>query len=186
MATLESVKTKMQGLIDTANGATANSDADLTSAINSLVAGFGGGGGASYQKIYETDFVMDSSITANGVICTIETGLSDTMVTVGNELVFAVITCTPSSTPTTKWVKKLIQFISPNQGSIQAPAFGFYIEIAANQTTVLRKPFTSGVGAYMTTVTTDLSSITINARFNITPPAVGDYHMELYRMGVVV
>lgn len=186
MATVESVKAKMQGLIDTANKTTGNTDTDLTAAVNALAAGFGGGGGETFpQKFYETDFEMGADITANGVITTISTGLSDNLVTVGNELVFAVITCTPSATPTTKWVKKLIQFISPNQGSIQAPPFGFYVEVLTNGNE-LRKPFNSGVGAYMSSVTADLSSITINARFNMTPPAVGAYHLELYKMGVVV
>lgn len=184
MATIESVKAKMQDLIDTANETTGNNDADLTAAINALAAGFGGG--ASFPlKFYETDFAMGADITANGVICTIATGLSDTLVSVGNEIVFAVITCTPASAPATKWVKKIIQFIVPNQGSIQSPAFGFYIEALTNGKE-LRKPFNAGVGAYMTTVAADLSSITINARFNLTPPAVGDYHLELYKMGVTV
>lgn len=44
MATAESVKSKIQGLIDTANAATGGVDADLTSAVNTLVAGFGSGG----------------------------------------------------------------------------------------------------------------------------------------------
>lgn len=185
MRTAENVKMKLEILIDNANQATGSADSTLTDAIASLIKGYGGGGESFPQKFYETDFVMDESITANGTICTINTGLSDTSVTNDNELVFAVITCTPSATPTTKWVKKLIQFISPNQGSIQSPPFGFFVEVLTNQNE-LRKPFTSGVGAYMTTVATDLSSITINARFNMTPPAVGNYHLELYRMGVSV
>lgn len=45
MATAESVKTKIQGLIDSANAATGNTDADLTSAVGSLIAGYGSGGG---------------------------------------------------------------------------------------------------------------------------------------------
>lgn len=45
MVTAESVKSKLQGLIATANAATGNADADLTAAVNALVAGFGQGGG---------------------------------------------------------------------------------------------------------------------------------------------
>lgn len=45
MVTAESVKAKLQGLIATANAATGNADADLTAAVNALVAGFGQGGG---------------------------------------------------------------------------------------------------------------------------------------------
>lgn len=47
MATAESVKNKLQGLIDTANETTGGSDTDLTAAIATLIAGFGQGGGDS-------------------------------------------------------------------------------------------------------------------------------------------
>ena len=43
MVTAESVKVKLQGLIDTANAATGNADADLTAAVGALAAGFGQG-----------------------------------------------------------------------------------------------------------------------------------------------
>lgn len=42
MATADSVKAKIQGLIDVANAKTGKTDVDLTAAIGSLVAGFGG------------------------------------------------------------------------------------------------------------------------------------------------
>lgn len=45
MATAESVKAKIQGLIATGNAKTGKSDGDLTSVVNSLVSGYGGGGG---------------------------------------------------------------------------------------------------------------------------------------------
>lgn len=45
MATAESVKTKIRGLIDSANSTTGNTDADLTTAVDSLIAGYGSGGG---------------------------------------------------------------------------------------------------------------------------------------------
>ena len=44
MATADSVKVKLQGLITKANETTGNTDADLTTAVNALVAGFGQGG----------------------------------------------------------------------------------------------------------------------------------------------
>lgn len=44
MATADSVKEKIQELIEKANDATGNTDTDLTSAIDALVAGFGQGG----------------------------------------------------------------------------------------------------------------------------------------------
>lgn len=44
MATADSVKTKIQGLIASANAKTGNTDADLTTAVNTLIDGFGQGG----------------------------------------------------------------------------------------------------------------------------------------------
>lgn len=44
MATIQSVKNKIQGLIDKSNEATGGSDTDLTSAVDSLIANQGGGG----------------------------------------------------------------------------------------------------------------------------------------------
>lgn len=43
MATPQTVKTKIQGLIDKANETTGGSDTDLTSAVDNLIAGFCGG-----------------------------------------------------------------------------------------------------------------------------------------------
>lgn len=45
MATADSVKNKIQGLINTANATTGKADTDLTSAVGALIAGFGQGGG---------------------------------------------------------------------------------------------------------------------------------------------
>ena len=69
-------------------------------------------GSAYPEKFYETDFVMDASVTANGAICTISTGLSNRMVADDNELVMCVITCEPTATVPSAWVKKMIQFIA--------------------------------------------------------------------------
>lgn len=49
MATAESVKEKLQGLIGLANTATGNTDTDLTAAVNALIAGFGQGGGSGVK-----------------------------------------------------------------------------------------------------------------------------------------
>lgn len=43
MATAESVKAKIQSLIAKANTATGRADEDMTSAVNALVSGYGGG-----------------------------------------------------------------------------------------------------------------------------------------------
>lgn len=45
MATAESVKAKIRGLIDAANSATGSTDADLTTAVSTLVDGYGKGSG---------------------------------------------------------------------------------------------------------------------------------------------
>ena len=45
MPTADSVKTKIQGLINSANAATGQTDGNLSAAVASLVAGFGGSGG---------------------------------------------------------------------------------------------------------------------------------------------
>lgn len=47
MATADSVKIKMRGLIDSANAKTGGNDSTLTGAVNTLIAGFGQGGGSS-------------------------------------------------------------------------------------------------------------------------------------------
>jgi hypothetical protein len=47
MATADSVKAKMQGLIDSANAKTGGNDTTLTGAVNALIAGYGQGGGGS-------------------------------------------------------------------------------------------------------------------------------------------
>lgn len=44
MATAQSVKAKLQGLIDSANAATGGSDTTLDAAVGTLIAGFGAGG----------------------------------------------------------------------------------------------------------------------------------------------
>lgn len=57
MATADSVKTKLQGLIAKANGTTGRSDATVTAAVDALISGYGQGGDAPSGTI---------SITANG------------------------------------------------------------------------------------------------------------------------
>lgn len=56
MATADGVKAKLQGLIDKANEATGNTNTDLTTAIDALVAGFGAGGDGLPSWIEEVDF----------------------------------------------------------------------------------------------------------------------------------
>lgn len=51
MSTPDSIKTQIQNLIATANTTTGNSDTDLTTAITSLINGFGGGGDVTYNGL---------------------------------------------------------------------------------------------------------------------------------------
>ena len=61
MATAESVKQKIQGLISNANNTTGNTDATLTNAVASLIAGFGTGGGEGL-KYDMGEFVLDADV----------------------------------------------------------------------------------------------------------------------------
>ena len=55
MATADSVKTKIQNLITSANNTTGQSDGDMTSAVESLISGFGGSGIPVITGIYVTE-----------------------------------------------------------------------------------------------------------------------------------
>lgn len=65
MATAESVKQKIQGLISNANNTTGNTDATLYDAVASLIAGFGTGGGEGLT--YDMgEFVLDADVKGLG------------------------------------------------------------------------------------------------------------------------
>lgn len=64
MATAESVKNKIINLTNKANEITGNNDADLTSAVNSLVDGYGGGT-ANLQEKSVTPSDSEQNITAD-------------------------------------------------------------------------------------------------------------------------
>jgi len=55
MATADSVKSKIQNLIASANSTTGQSDADMTSAVASLIAGFGASGSSVITGTYMTE-----------------------------------------------------------------------------------------------------------------------------------
>ena len=56
MATADSVKAKLQGLLDSANETTGNEDKDLTSAVAALIAGYGQGGENNVEGMYSGSF----------------------------------------------------------------------------------------------------------------------------------
>lgn len=59
MSTPDTVKAQLQTVINSANGKTGKSDADVTSAVASLIAGFGSGGGSN-------PIIQALNITENG------------------------------------------------------------------------------------------------------------------------
>ena len=72
MATAESVKAKINNLVAKANTKTNKSDKDLTSAVNSLIAGYGqgggsGGGSCSGNHIIEVDTLPTENIDENAI-----------------------------------------------------------------------------------------------------------------------
>ena len=72
MATADSVRNKILGLIAKANETTGETDDDLTSAVDSLISGFGAGGGG--------DRTMEDGLVAR----TLTEYINDTATTIGN------------------------------------------------------------------------------------------------------
>lgn len=70
MATADSVKSKLQGLIDSANAKTGGNDTTLTGAVSTLIAGYGSGGGSSggARGIYMAKITPETDLTANFLI----------------------------------------------------------------------------------------------------------------------
>ena len=60
MANADSVKAKLQSLITKANETTGNTDEDLTTAVNALVAGFGQGGGGDSLSVITGTFSVSA------------------------------------------------------------------------------------------------------------------------------
>ena len=141
------------------------------------------GGGA--EKIYETDFVVDSS-AVDGVLCTISTGLAEDVVYADREIVSVIITCEPTTTPSKRWVKKTQQFLVPNQGATSIQSGYQYVEVDTSGNEI-NDSRTSKYGTYLSAVSNNLSSLTISAWIsgnNYAP--IGNYHLEIYRIGVVM
>lgn len=64
MATADSVKVKIQGLIDSANAKTGGNDTTLTGAVSTLIAGFGSGGVTIENvSVLVADFAETESMT---------------------------------------------------------------------------------------------------------------------------
>lgn len=67
MATADGVKSKLQGLIDSANTKTGAKDITLTAAMNTLIAGYGSGGGSSggARGIYMAKITPETDLNGN-------------------------------------------------------------------------------------------------------------------------
>lgn len=61
MATADSVRGKIEQLISDSNAATGNTDADLTAAVNALIAGYGQGGDTSVEDAIITRTITEYS-----------------------------------------------------------------------------------------------------------------------------
>lgn len=82
MATAESVKAKLQGLITSANAKTGKSDANLTDAVNTLLEGYGQGGGG----IIEVDELPEVGV--EGAIYSVPT-FCDVIIVMGEDTITA-------------------------------------------------------------------------------------------------
>ena len=65
MATPESVKNKIQGLIDAANFITDKDDDNLTDGVYSLIKGYGSGGAATVIANGKTLTIKRAAVTVN-------------------------------------------------------------------------------------------------------------------------
>lgn len=115
MTTAESVKSKLQGLIDTANATTGNADADLTAAVNALVAGFGqGGGGGLPGNILEIktgswtqatndstgSFTIPHGCSKNPLFVIVDSDYATSGATINNSVqLLAAVSCIDGTTP---------------------------------------------------------------------------------------
>ena len=118
MVTADSVKAKLQELIDAANSATGNADADLTTAVNALVAGFGQGGGTTVPHVLDvTEYVQSEAWEDNAL---------------GNAENFAMVFCNSADTTDRKLY---VCYVSNNTAAQNYRAnymvFQRYSEVAA-------------------------------------------------------
>lgn len=70
MATADGVKTKIQGLIDSANAVTGQTDADMSSAVATLIAGYGSSGGDSGAVFYTGTYMTEERVLEDIVFST--------------------------------------------------------------------------------------------------------------------
>lgn len=186
MATADSVKAKIQGLIDQSNAATGNTDADLTTAVNSLIAGFGQGGGGFPELVYETTFEVEEAQTSGAAtLCTISTGFTaETQWAVDGEMLVAALELTNTAegyTPNDNDVMRSMQpFFSD-----QYIAWAASIAVSAKLRNGGYRVNASGVGVYINSRPSLFANVTIGSRLpggELVAPGI--YTFKLYRTGV--
>ncbi|MBQ8830850.1 MAG: hypothetical protein IJ017_04580 [Oscillospiraceae bacterium] len=168
MATAESVKTKIQGLIDTANEATGGTDTDLTAAVNTLIAGFGqGGGGAVLLEsgtVTTTSstsyFIQELSETPDLVLVWAETEIT-AGATAGVVIAVLPITLLPTDTTPTGAISNFIAQLRYLNGNITNAGE------------------TSNVGIFLTDGVPKFGCSRISSSY---PLIDGDYHYETYKL----
>lgn len=187
MATADSVKEKIQNLINTANEATDGSAEDLTTAIDALVTGYGQSGENFPLKIYETDFAVDDDFIdtgREGVICTISTGMSNNTVTAGREFLIIKITYPQPTDSTSLYTSKVYQILLPNNEAVYLVKNVFiYVTTNPIDNTETAKVYENVTGTCISSINNTLSTISIFGRFNKISPVAGNYHLEMYRTG---
>lgn len=159
-------------------------DKGFSAAVAGIQVGGGSGGETFPQKLYETDIVLDATIT-NAVytdVCTVSTGLKDRTYLNNGEILLATFTCTPADI-SYAYHKKLVQYIAVYQGVWNCPTPMFSI-MNTNGTSGLYDKYVSTEGLSIYKVTADLSTLTLRARRGSAYPVAGTYHLEFYRTGV--
>jgi hypothetical protein len=156
MATADSVKAKMQGLIDSANAKTGGNDSTLTAVVNALIAGYGSGGGSSggTSGIYVAEITPSSA--ENTLNITHDLGTTDILIAaIWAEDALGGITPDNNATLASVWTKTDIPNNRNAVGNSWVSSYN-----ATNNYTVLQSPTSA---AYWNKVS-DENTFTFSAR----------------------
>jgi len=135
MATAESVKSKLTGLLASANAATGNADADLTAAVNALIEGYGQGGASNIYMAQITPAENISTLTIEHNL-----GTSDILCALVWAETFGDYVPTENKITSQVWLKTNIPTrvnSSTNRASFEA--FGTYSTSTSNVNAVALK-----------------------------------------------
>lgn len=155
MATAESVKTKIQGLLAMANEATGNSNTDLTTAVNALIAGFGQGGSGS---VGGASGIYMAKITPAEAIDRI--AINHNLGTTNILLVAAWAETLGDITPSTAYT--LAKFWAKTDITTQRGGNGFSPGYSWNTTNNYAAPSAPNTAIYETLTITDENNVTLS------------------------